>query len=90
LEPKAARISRPLSNPLIRLKTGAGEGIRTLDPNLGNGPERPTPQYPAVSITFLTTCFIYLLFKSSPPNTAQNIRDLALKSLFSAYILPEL
>src|SRR5665213_4615852 len=35
------------SNQLISLrKSGAGEGIRTLDPNLGKVPERPTPCYP--------------------------------------------
>ena len=28
-------------------KFGAGEGIRTLDPNLGKVPERSTPGYPA-------------------------------------------
>ena len=29
-------------------KIGAGEGIRTLDPNLGKVPERSTPGYPPV------------------------------------------
>ena len=29
-------------------KIGAGEGIRTLDPNLGKVPERPTLGYPTV------------------------------------------
>jgi hypothetical protein len=34
--------------PLKILKDfGAGEGIRTLDPNLGKTPERSTPWYPA-------------------------------------------
>ena len=34
---------------MILLKNfGAGEGIRTLDPNLGKVPEGLTPQYPAV------------------------------------------
>ena len=28
---------------------GAGEGIRTLDPNLGNVPQRSTPHYPAAA-----------------------------------------
>ena len=28
-------------------KPGAGEGIRTLDPNLGKAPEGSTPGYPA-------------------------------------------
>ena len=37
------------SKPLISLrKIGAGEGIRTLDPNLGKVPERPTLGYPTV------------------------------------------
>jgi hypothetical protein len=31
---------------IFQIKPGAGEGIRTLDRNLGNGPERPTLQYP--------------------------------------------
>jgi hypothetical protein len=30
-------------------KTGAGDGIRTHDPNLGKVPEGPTPWYPATS-----------------------------------------
>ena len=35
-------------NALISLrKSGAGEGIRTLDPNLGKAPEGSTPRYPA-------------------------------------------
>jgi hypothetical protein len=29
-----------------RCGTGAGEGIRTLDPNLGKVPEGSTPRYP--------------------------------------------
>ena len=37
------------SKQLISLRElGAGEGIRTLDPNLGKVPERSTPWYPAV------------------------------------------
>ena len=36
------------SKDLISLeKSGAGEGIRTLDPNLGKAPEGSTPGYPA-------------------------------------------
>jgi hypothetical protein len=39
---------RDRSKPLISLrKSGAGEGIRTLDPNLGKAPEGSTPGYPA-------------------------------------------
>ncbi len=51
------------NHPISLPKTGAGDGIRTHDPNLGNGPEPHTPQYPAVSITFLNNCFIYVLLK---------------------------
>ncbi len=37
------------SKSLISLRhSGAGEGIRTLDPNLGKVPDGPTPGYPAV------------------------------------------
>ena len=37
--------------PLISSrKFGAGEGIRTLDPNLGKVPERSTPWYPAAPL----------------------------------------
>jgi hypothetical protein len=50
----AARVGkqkRPLRAALNRLNSmrdfGAGEGIRTLDPNLGKVPEGPTPGYPA-------------------------------------------
>ncbi len=36
-------------NALISFrKSGAGEGIRTLDPNLGNGAEGVSPWYPGV------------------------------------------
>ena len=34
-------------NPCFFKKSGAGEGIRTLDPNLGKAPEGSTPRYPA-------------------------------------------
>jgi hypothetical protein len=43
------RPRRTAFNCLILMrKSGAGEGIRTLDPNLGNVPEGLSPQYPAV------------------------------------------
>jgi hypothetical protein len=48
-EKRKAALRRPSHNALISLgKFGAGEGIRTLDPNLGKVPERSTPWYPAV------------------------------------------
>ena len=43
-------------NTLISLrKSGAGEGIRTLDPNLGKAPEGSTPGYPAPRHVLITS-----------------------------------
>jgi hypothetical protein len=46
------------SKPLIFLrKPGAGEGIRTLDPNLGNGLQGYAPGYPGVRQTTINCVF---------------------------------
>jgi hypothetical protein len=52
LVPGVGKQKRPRRAVFIRLislgKFGAGEGIRTLDPNLGKVPDGPTPGYSAV------------------------------------------
>ena len=60
-DPKALKNHRlkagrclPIRRPPLKRKSGAGEGIRTLDPNLGNVPEGSTPAYPVVRHTALT------------------------------------
>ena len=60
------------SKSLIFLrKTGAGEGIRTLDPNLGKVPERSTPWYPAVRYDTKLYDKSFSWLTSNPPPVSQ-------------------
>lgn len=45
---KAARRRLVCNHLIFLIETGAGEGIRTLDPNLGKVPESHSLQYPRV------------------------------------------
>ncbi len=59
-------------NTLISLrKSGAGEGIRTLDPNLGKVPEALTPGYPAHRQSKILYDKSIRYLRPSPPPVSQ-------------------
>jgi hypothetical protein len=75
---------RALLNSLdFQKKPGAGEGIRTLDPNLGNGPETFSPRYPAVSGTTLNQDKTMCCGCFEPPNLRQEGPPARLQTLIS-------
>ena len=63
---------------------GAGEGIRTLDPNLGNVPELSTPLYPAALQRIYDTDIEPLFSLRSMPNAADSTPRPDLKCFHSA------
>jgi hypothetical protein len=51
-------------------KSGAGEGIRTLDPNLGKVPDRPAPECDAARYLSLCRDKSNGYLTRSPPNVS--------------------
>ena len=65
-------------------KLGAGEGIRTLDPNLGNGLQGYAPGYPGGRQTTINRVFSIYWRRRSPPSVSPDIPRLSSKCLDSA------
>jgi len=73
-----------LNHLISQRKPGAGEGIRTLDPNLGNGLQGYAPGYPGVRQTTINRLFSIYWRRHSPPSVSPDIPRLSSRCLDSA------
>jgi hypothetical protein len=69
---------------IFQIKSGAGGGIRTLDPNLGNGLQGYAPGYPGGRQTTINRAFSIYCRRRSPPSVSPDIPRLSSKCLDSA------
>lgn len=57
----------------LHMKTGAGEAIRTPDPNLGNKPKRGFLAFPRIACLFPCPCKISFFVTIALPRLSQRL-----------------